>query len=52
MTITYRDALGVVTVIGIDQHGISFCDGKAHFEDLLGRQYAVPVSALAEITTA
>lgn len=32
MTITYRDDLGIVAE-KVDEFGVSFCEGKAYFND-------------------
>lgn len=43
MTITYRDNLGIVAE-KVDEFGVSFCEGKAYFNDK-----KVDVSSLVSI---
>ena len=47
MTVVWRDEWGVVYT-SVDECGISFCDGFAHFSDGY-RDYKVPVDWLEEI---
>lgn len=48
MTIVYRDVIGYVSV-SVNEYGISFCDGKAIFEDGDGKEYRVPVENLMSV---
>ena len=48
MVVVYRDVIGYVSV-SVNEYGISFCDGKAIFEDGDGKEYRVPVQDLVSI---
>ena len=43
MEVIYRDEIGVITEI-VDEDGVSFCDGKAYFNDK-----AIDMNALVQI---
>lgn len=48
MTVVWRDMLGYLQ-IEVDEYGIQFLDGYAHFSDDDGHEYQVPVEDMVAI---